>query len=413
MKSFEWLVSSRYVFSKKRINLITVISSISIIGVTTGVAALIVVLSVFNGFLSLVEGLLKGVDPDIRIESSDRNSLSESDSLLFSILVKRSDIELYSKYIEGKTILSFENKNQVSYLHGIDTVKFGQMTKVQNHVVMGRYSFSSTDSSVQNGLVMGVGLGDKLGVSTGATIAAISPVGLEKVFTQMTAPRVKRFKVNAVFSIQKAFDTGVAYADYSVVQDLFKLGGKMTGIEIRLKKDADAEKVKSELQKALGEKYWVQSWYDLRREMYTVMRLEKWGAYIILTLIIVVAAFNIVGTLLMTVLEKKRDIGILRSMGASKDQVYSIFLKQGLIVGVSGVIAGSIIGYGIVFLQMKFGFYKIPNAESFIIDSFPVTAEWTDFFAVTSVALILTVLSAIYPAKKASELNPVENIRWE
>lgn len=411
--NFEWLVSSRYVFSKKRISLISIISSISIVGVTTGVAALIIVLSVFNGFLSLVEGLLKGVDPDIRIEAADKKTLDENDSLLFAVLGSHSDIKIYSKYAEGKAILSNENKNQVAYIHGVDTTVFPQMTKIQNHIVIGNYSYTSTDSVVRYGIIMGIGLGDKLGVSPKTEIAAISPVGLEKVFTQMTAPRIRRFQVNGVYSIQKAYDSGIAYADYSAVQDLFKMNGQMSGVEIRLKDGADAEVVKEQLQKLLGEKYWVQSWYDLRREMYTVMKLEKWGAYIVLTLIIVVAAFNIIGTLLMTVLEKKRDIGIMRAMGANQHQIFSIFLKQGLIVGLSGVVMGSIIGYGIVYLQMTYGFYKIPNAESFIVDAFPVHVEWLDFFAVTCVALILTVVSAIYPAKKASQLQPVDNIRWE
>lgn len=383
------------------------------LGITTGVAALIVVLSVFNGFLSLVEGLLKGVDPDIRIEAVNKKMLDENDSLLFKVLDSQKEILMYSRYIEGKTILSNDNKNQVAYIHGIDTVMFPKMTNIENHLVMGHYSYSSTDSVVRYGMIMGVGLADKLGLSPNDRIAAISPIGLEKVYTQMTAPRVRRFQVNGVYSIQKAYDSGIAYADYSVVQDLFKMNGQMSGVEIRLQKNTDVDVVKEKLQHLLGDTYWVQSWYDLRREMYTVMKMEKWGAYIVLALIIVVAAFNMVGTLLMTVIEKKRDIGIIRAMGADRKQVYSIFLRQGLIVGLSGVVMGSIIGYGIVFLQQTFGFYKIPNAESFIIDAFPVQIQWQDFFAVTLIALILTVASAIYPAKKAGELNPIENIRWE
>lgn len=411
MKSFEWLVSSRYVFSKKRISLIGIISKISIVGVTVGVAALIVVLSVFNGFSSLVEGLLKGVDPDIRIEATDKKSLPEGDSLLFSILKSIPEISLVSRFTEGKALLTYDNKNQVAWLHGVEDSLFGRMTKLDQHIVMGSSALTAKEGN--KGILLGIALSDKLGAIEGASVAIISPVGLDKVFTQMQTPRTRRFEVTGIFSVQRVYDIGFSYASYAAVQDLFQMNGKMTGVEIQLTPGADAAEVKEKLQEKLGNAYWVQTWYDLRREMYSIMKLEKWGAYIILALIIIIAAFNIVGTLMMTVLEKRRDIGVLMAMGTSRKQIYRIFLKQGLIVGFSGVIIGSILGYGIVFLQMKTGFYRIPNAESFIVDAFPVAVEWVDFFATTAMALVLTSLSAIYPARMAAALDPVDAIRYE
>ncbi|MCK6600418.1 MAG: FtsX-like permease family protein [Bacteroidetes bacterium] len=411
MNSFEWMMALRYVFSKKRITLIGIISKISITGVTVGVAALIVVLSVFNGFSALVEGLLKGVDPDIRIEASDKRYLAEEDSVLFSVLKEIPEISLVSRFAEGKALLTHDNENQVAWVHGVEDSLFNRMTRLDDHLVMGKSRFRSETG--EKGILVGIGLSDKLSAIEGATIAAISPVGLDKVFTQMQTPRTRRFEVTGVFSVQRVYDVGFAYASFEDVQDLFQLPGKMSGVELRLIPGADAGKIKEILSEKLGKGYWVQTWYDLRREMYSIMKLEKWGAYLILALIIIIAAFNIVGTLTMTVLEKRRDIGVLMAMGTSRQQIYRIFLKQGLIVGFSGVLIGSLLGYGVVFLQMTTGFYQIPNSQSFLVDAFPVSVEWVDFLATTAMALLLTSVSAIYPARLASSLDPVEAIRYE
>lgn len=415
MSQFEWMIAKRYVFSKKRIQLIGIISKISIVGVTVGVAALIVVLSVFNGFSSLVQQLLKGVDPDIRIEAADQSTLAENDSLLWSILKNHPEVKIASRFVEAKAVLAFENKTQVAYIHGVEADKFNEFSQIPEHTQMGVPDLKG-DSEEENeyrGMLIGIGIADKLGIPSNVTISVISPVGLDRVFTQMQSPRVRELKVTGIYSVQRAYDIGFSYVEYGRAQDIFRIPGQMTGVELRLNPGVSVEDFKETLQKSLGNKYWVQTWYDLRREMYSVMQLEKWGAYLILALIIVVAAFNSIGTLMMTVIEKRKDIGVLMAMGASREQIYRIFLRQGWMVGVAGVIIGSVLGYGIVFLQLSTGFYKIPNAASFIIDAFPVAVEWSDFFATTAMALVLTSVSAIYPARAASKLLPVEAIRYE
>lgn len=412
MNRFEWLIAGRYVFSRKRINLINIISVISIAGMTVGVASLIVVLSVFNGFSTLVGSLLKGLDPDIRIESATGDRLSVSDSVLIQALREEKSIVLSAPFIEEKGLLVRGQNHQVAWLYGMDDSLFKKMVSLDLHMVAGLQNVAGNEQD-QRGMVMGIALADQLDAMVHDTIAVLSPVGLDKVFTQMQAPRTKRLQMTGMYQVQRVYDIGFSYISFEAAADLFRYRDEMTGVAIRLSPEADAADVKERLQSRLGSDYEIRTWYDLRRNMYSIMQLEKWGAYFILTLLIVIAAFNVVGTLMMTVLEKRRDIGILMSMGSSREQIYRIFLNQGLLVGLSGVGMGSLLGYGVVWLQQLTGWYKIPNSENFIIDSFPVAVEWTDFLAVTSISLLLAVLSAIYPARMATRLDPIEAIRYE
>jgi len=195
-------------------------------------------------------------------------------------------------------------------------------------------------------------------------------------------------------------------------QRLFRMQGEVTGVELRLRDLDDAERVKAALERQLDPAaVRVQTWYDLQRALYDVMRLEKWGASFILGLIVVVAAFNIVGSLTMIVIEKRRDLGALRAMGATRRDIRRIFLLEGLLVGVTGAGLGLAVGLGLALLQQATGFVPLADAEAFIINAYPISIRWLDVALVAGLSVALCVGAALYPAARAAAQEPAEAVR--
>ncbi len=201
------------------------------------------------------------------------------------------------------------------------------------------------------------------------------------------------------------------FVDIEAAKRLFKVRNKISGLDIKLTDNEKAEAVKSELEGILGPEYKISTWYDLQKPLYDVMYLEKWGSFVVLILIVIVAVLNIIGSLTMIVIQKQRDIGILMSMGYSKSGIRSIFRKQGLYIGLIGCGIGGSLGLLISWLQMKFGFVKLSSA--FIIDAYPVQINPLDVILILSVSLLLSVLASWYPAHRASQIQPADAVRFE
>jgi lipoprotein-releasing system permease protein len=405
----EFFIAKRYLFSKRKISFITVISAISVTGVTIGVAAMIIVLSVFNGFHNKVTSILIGFDPHIRIESTNGTKMENYEDVL--VKVKENGISNTSPFTLNKGMLSKKNSNKVIFIKGVDEESIDKVSGVKNLVQLGKFDLKNDGDF--GGIVLGLGLADQLMSYIGDTITILSPVGLEYSLTQFVEPITKEFIVTGIYdSDNREYDSKFAYISISNAQNLFKLGNAVGGIEIRLNDINKSEDVKKILQTSLGDKYNVLSWYDLHLDFYSILKIERWVAFIILSLIIAVASFNILGSLTMTVIEKKRDIGILKAMGASDNTITRIFLYEGLVVGFIGMFAGSFIGAGVVLAQKYFEFYKL-DSSIYKISALPVMIDITDFIFVPLAALLLCFIASLYPARRAAKLNPVESIRWE
>jgi lipoprotein-releasing system permease protein len=405
----EFFIAKRYLFSKRKVSFITVISAISVIGVTIGVAAMIIVLSVFNGFHNKVTSILIGFDPHIRIESNNGAKMENYENVLGNI--KGLGVPNSSPYTLNKGMLTKKNSNKVIFIKGVNEENIDKVSGVKSLVQLGEFNLK--DDGNYGGIVLGLGLADQLMSYIGDTITILSPVGLEYSLTQFVEPLTKEFIVTGIYdSDNREYDSKYAYISISNAQNLFKLRNTVSGIEIRLNDINKSDEVKKELQNSLGEKYNVLSWYDLHLDFYSILKVERWVAFIILSLIIAVASFNILGSLTMTVMEKKRDIGILKAMGASDNTITRIFLFEGLVVGFVGLFAGSIIGAGVVLAQKYFEFYKL-DSSIFSISALPVMIDITDFIFVSLAALVLCFIASLYPARRAAKLNPVESIRWE
>jgi len=406
--SIESFIAWRYLKSKRKMGFITIISLISIIGVMIGTAALIVVLSVFNGFNGLVTSLLVGFDPHIRIEKPKNENISNLDSLE-RIISGIKEIKSFSPVISEKAMIITGQINRVIIINGVDDKKIGEVSGVKNKIINGKFEFD--DNAELKSIVLGLTLADRLGVIKGDTVFLVSSSGMDNSILQFSNPKVMKLKVIGIFeSNNKDYDNFYAYISLSAAKELFDTD--YSTIEVRLNDINNSLKVKKEIENVLPAGFTVLTWYDLHKDLYSIMKIERWVAYIILCLIIAVATFNILGSLTMTVIEKKRDIGVMISFGFTKKKIARIFMLQGLLVGVIGTVLGCLLGLILCILQIKFGLFPLdPNI--YIISALPVELRWTDFIYVSFASILICFLATIYPSKRAANLLPIDAIRWE
>ena len=405
----EQTIAWRYLLSKRSIAFVNVISFISIIGVTIGVAALIIVLSVFNGFGSLVSSILISFDPHLRIESVKRAEAQAYDPIV-QYLRSRDNVTGCAAFVTGKALLVSKGLTRVINIRGVDPEGIGKVSGLRDKIVLGSANLKDEN---RNGIVLGMALADRLGSIVGDTISVVSPSGVEVALLQLGQPLIRRFRIVGIYETNnKDYDSYYAYLGIEAGQALFGLKKEIDGYEVRLTDVRQANSVRDALQKEFGARFRYLSWFDLHRELYTVMQVERWAAYLILCLIIAVASFNLLGSLTMSVIEKRRDIGILKTMGITNKAVSRIFLYQGLAVGVVGTLLGTVLGLAVVYLQERYHLFPL-DPTVYIIPAIPVEVRWFDLVTVSFAAIVLCLLASRSPAKRAAQLIPVEAIRWE
>lgn len=409
---FERYIAKRYLISKHKLNFITIISFLSILGITIGVAALIVVLSVFNGFGSLVTSLLVNLDPHIRIENIDDKFNYEESSVKKIIYESYPNIIAFSPFVSGKVLAYKDRGTQVVNLKGILPESGDKLYNLSPNISYGICDLS--DSSGLPNVVLGLRLADRLQTLIGDTITLISPSGIEDAISQMSMPKMQQFIVKGIFSSNNNdYDASLMFCSLQQGQNLLGYENKVQGYEVKIDDINKSIEVKSSLEKFLDSKYYsINTWYDFHKELYNVMQMERWAAYIILSLIIAVAVFNILGSLSMSVIEKKRDIGILRAIGASDKSITKIFMFEGILIGILGTLLGALLGYFVCYLQLNYNIYPLDPTQ-YKIDSLPLEIRISDLFYVSGASLLLSFLAALYPAKKAVKVNPLEAIKWE
>ncbi len=402
-------ISRRYLFSRKHVSLISVLTGISIAGITLGTALLIIVLSVFNGFFDVIRGFLLSFDPDIRIELYDSPVMPYDEELMSSIRDHPEVVNL-APFIEGKAMLISEGRrNDVVTVRGVERGSHIRITELERSVQNGVF-----DLSVQNnrpGVVIGDMLVNRYGLSPGDEIALLSPSGMRRALTQFSAPRASRFIVRGSYSIQQIIDDEIVYIDLVAAQRLFNMRNEITGFDLQLTDTDRAERFKTEIASVLGDKYRIQTWYDLQKPLYDVMNIEKWGSYFILMIIVLVAVLNIVGSLTMIVLQKKKDIGVLIAMGMTSKTIKKIFVSQGIHIGLIGCGIGGLLGVLLSLAQKEFGIVKL--SASFIIDAYPVMINPFDIVLVLGGSMLLCIAASWYPAVRAAQIQPADALRDE
>lgn len=402
-------ISRRYLFSGKDISLISVLTYLSITGVTIGTALLIVVLSVFNGFYDVIRGILLSQDPDIRIEHATERTFLIDEDLENNIRQVSGVMEL-TPFLTGKSMLAFrDERNEVVSVRGIEANSFLRINDLEDHIRIGRFDFSVQDE--RPGLVMSERIKNRHRIDIDDEIALLSATGMRRALTQFSAPRINRFSVRGTYSMQQIADNEQVYIDLVAAQRLFNARNRISGYDLRLADTDAAESVKLNLERVLGPEYKISTWYDLQKPLYDVMYLEKWGSYFILMIIVLVAVLNIVGSLTMIVIQKQRDIGILISMGMSKSDIKKIFRSQGLYIGLIGCGFGGAIGLLLTWLQYEYGLLKLSSA--FIIDAYPVSVNTFDIGIILFGSMFLCLAASWYPSIRASKVQPADAIRYE
>ncbi len=409
--SYENFIAKRYLLSKHKINFITIISLISIAGITIGVAALIVVLSVFNGFGSLVTSYLMNFDPDLRVEYKVESKSADYENLK-SVINKTPDLKAFAPFVSGKVLAISNGITDVVTLKGIDFSKAESIYGIKEGMLYGSASLKENDE--QPGVIIGLRLADKLQALVSDTITVISPSGIEKAITQFGMPNTQKFVVRGIFSSQNNdYDSGLMFTTLDEAQYLLGYGNNIQGYEIKLNNSDNSFVAKNYLDSHLDKNIFeINTWYDFHRELYSVMQIERWVAYILLSLIIAVATFNILGSLSMSVIEKKRDIGILRTMGTKENSILKIFMYEGLMIGIIGTGLGILLGYFICFLQINYNIYPLDPTQ-YKIDSLPMQLRLSDFFIVAGASIFLSFIASLIPAKRAAKVDALQAIKWE
>jgi lipoprotein-releasing system permease protein len=410
MAAAEIFIAKRYLRSKRKIRFINVIGYISIGGIAIGVAALLVALSVFNGFGGVVTSVLVGFDPHVRIEK--RGSLTETElSSIEANIVKHSEVKAYAPFLSGKAMLVTPMNNKVVFIRGVDEKRLADVSGLQEKMVLGSISFK--DSESVGGIVIGLTLADRLGVVLGEELSMISPYGFQSSLAGLSAPQMVKFRVTGIFeSNNRDYDASYAYLSIAAAQNIFHREGKVDGIEMRLHDINNADRVKEELGRELPTTLTISTWYDLHQSLYSVMKMERWCAYVLLSLIVLVASFNMLGSLTMGVIEKKRDIGVLKAMGMTSKGIVRLFMFEGILIGVIGTALGVVLGLVVLWLQVKYQIFPL-DPTVYIIPAIPVDIHWTDFVSIALASLGFATLAAYYPARRAASTIPTDALRWE
>jgi lipoprotein-releasing system permease protein len=407
--SLERSIALRYLVSKRQLGLVTIISIISVVGVTIGVAALVIVLSVFNGFGGLVTSILVNFDPHIRVEFPKKGDVAAYEPLV-KFAQSQSELQGISAFAVGKAVVVSRNLNRVINVKGIEADKIGAVSGLGEKIVLGSLDFSGARKS---GIVLGMALADRLGAVVGDTVSVVSLAGSETALLQLGQPLIRRFHVIGIYeSNNKDYDSYYAFVSLTAAQSLLEMGNSVSGVEMRLRSIGASDHFKNVLTKEFGDRFRVLTWYDLHRDLYSVMTVERWMAYIILSLIIGVASFNLLGSLTMSVVEKTRDVGILKAMGATNRSIIKIFMFEGVLVGVLGSVLGVVLGLTVVWMQDYFHLFPL-DPTVYIIPAIPVEVHAIDLITIVVTAIVLCSLAALYPAKRAASFVPVEAIRWE
>lgn len=409
-------IARRYLLSKHSLNFISVITAISIGGITLGVAALVIVMSLFNGFQALIDRFLIGFDPHIRISkiaavlaansTAPEQWLTLNDSLQNQI---QSALQpLGSSYLapiaSGKMVCINGRSMKPFQLIGIDADKADIVSGIRKTLVVGEFRLEGTPQCVS--LVMGASLADNLRLVVGDTVQLLAPAAIETAITQGLPPKSVRAAIVGVFqSNTKEYDATQAYTALPSARRLLKIPTDAAQtLDIRLDNVNQSNQAQMLLQRALPPAYRIETWFDLHRELYNVMRFERLAAFCVLFIIVLVAVFNIFASLSMAVAEKRAEIGMLKAMGAPSGLIISIFFSHSLLVGVIGTALGAALGVGVCWGQMNFGWITLDTSR-YVIPILPLIVEWPDVCGVCAIALVFALLSGLAPARQAGKIR--------
>lgn len=394
-------IAWRYLLAKKSQNAINIISGISVAGVAVGTMALITVLSVFNGFDSIIKSLYNSFDPELKISIAEGKTFDPG-MYPFEEIRKHPAVAHYSEVLEENALLRYSDKQHIATVKGVDE-QFHQVTGVDSMMVEGAYSLWE---GTRPKAVVGLGVAYHLAIG----LNFLNPINIyiikRKGNVSMNPERAinRRFIFpSGMFSIEQEINSRYLLVPLSFARDLLQYTTEVSAIEIKLREEVDKDLAQKEIKTILGDEFLVKNRNEQNELFYRIMKSEKWAIFFILSFILVIASFNIIGSLTMLILDKKNDINTLDSLGASAALIKRIFLLEGWMISMTGAVIGIILGSLISWLQAEFGLIKLSGSGSFIIDAYPVVFQFQDvvkvFFTVLGIGFLAAWLPVRYLAR--------------
>ncbi|HXX56414.1 MAG TPA: lipoprotein-releasing ABC transporter permease subunit [Thermodesulfovibrionales bacterium] len=406
---FPLFIALRYLRSRKTRRGLSFQTAVSIGGVAVGVMALIVVLAVMSGFHEDLQKKILGVNAHLVILDY-RGTIEDYRGVLEKIKTDR-DVVAAAPFALGQVMVSSGSKGQGVYIRGIEPALEKNTTDIANHLKEGSLNDLDERSGGLPGIIVGKELAGRLGAFLGDEISILSPSG--EVGPLGMLPKVKKFRLAGIFEVGMfEYDSNLVIVGLKQAQEFFGMGSSVTGVEVRIGDIYKAAEAGERIRRLLGVPYHVRDWMQMNKNLFSALKLEKFAMFIILVLIIFVASFNIVSTLIMNVIEKQREIAILKTMGATNRGIMAVFMIQGFLIGLTGTGIGLTGGYVLSYILNTYQIIKLPP-DIYYLSHLPVKMNVSDFLAVSISAIAISFLSTIYPAWQAAKLDPVEPLRYE
>jgi len=407
---YETFIGLRYLRAKRKQTMISIVSGIAVLGVALGVFALITVIAVMTGFQKDLRDKILGASSHLVAVGLPGHHGDEQE--LIEIALSDPEIVAAAPFVYSKVLISFENRADGILVKGIDPERVGDVTDLERNMTEGKLAnLGRLKDEQEPGIILGAELAGNLQVDVGEKVKILLPEAVAG--PAGTVPRLRRFEVVGIFNAGMfEYDAGMAYIDIGLARDLFRDGNGVAGVEMKVRDIFSAMQVGKRLQAKVGFKYNVRDWSQMNATFFSALKLEKIAMFLILVLIILVAAFNIIGTLTMMVMEKSKDIGILKAMGAKAKNIMALFLVQGMAIGLTGTLLGGALGIITCYLGDHYKLIRL-QGDVYYLSYLPFRVELADILLICGCSLLISLLATLYPAWQAARMDPVEAIRYE
>jgi lipoprotein-releasing system permease protein len=395
-------IAKRYLFAKKSRNAINVISGVSVAGVAVGTMALIIILSVFNGLETMVSAIFNKFDPDIKIIAAEGKTFIP-DTARLKLLANVDGLSGYTLTIEENALLKYGDRQTIATIKGVDD-NYAMVTNIDSSMYEGEFILKNDKG--RNFAIPGIGVAQYLGLRVNfiEPLNIIVPRRTASINISNDENPLKKIYItpSGIFEVEKDYDSKYVYVPIEVTRELTENEEGITSVEIKFTENADAENVQKNIKKIFGKGFTVQNRYEQQEIFFKVMKSERLAIFFILTLILIIASFNIIGSLTMLIIEKERDIEILKSLGADNNLIRKIFIFEGWLISIIGALAGLILGFIICWLQERYGLVKL-QSQSLIMNAYPVVMKLKDFIVVPGTVLLIGYWAAWYPVRYLSK----------